>query len=536
MIKNNSLHNILNQRRGIVWCRRLIRIAAMIFLFRAGDTVSAEPVNGIVTVSTIEELRTAIQSAVPGTRIVLSDGVWHNADIDFRATATAAHPVVLQAQTPGRVIFDGSSSLTFSQPHLIVDGVFFRNGAISKGSVVTFNSDSCRLTNSAIIDYNPDEFDTRYYWIFFHGSYNRVDHCFLKGKNNLNPVVGNDNENSRYNRMDHTYIKDIPYVADANGREILRIWGYGHSDEMGVDGSFFTVEYNLFERAHGEGTEIVSLKSNHNIVRYNTVRATRGGMTGRRGHYNTFEGNFILGENQEGSTGIRVAGQFQRVINNYISDVTEDGLRLIAGEYVESALTDRYKPFKEKGTSGRVPKYSQVKNSLFAHNTVVNAGGYGIDIGFNYKSQWPETQMILLPEENSFINNLIVRTKKSAVNVTVPAEVPRLGRLKFAPNSFSGNIIFGDQSFSAALPAGIQWTDPMLGSDSEGIYRLKKESPAVNAGTASDVKSDLNGQVRDTRPDVGAEEYGTGHPRRPLNAEDVGPEWIKIRRRSGEQL
>ncbi|MFZ4622582.1 MAG: chondroitinase-B domain-containing protein, partial [Bacteroidota bacterium] len=355
--------------------------------------------------------------------------------------------------------------------------------------------------------------------------------------NNLNPVVGNDNENSRHNSMDHNYIKDIPYVANANGREILRIWGYGHSDEMGDDGAFFTVEYNLFERAHGEGTEIISLKSNYNIVRYNTVRATRGGMTNRRGHDNTFDGNFILGENQEGSTGIRVAGQFLRVINNYISDVTEDGLRLIAGEYVESALTDHYKPFKEKGASGRVPKYSQVKNSLFAHNTVVNTGGYGIDIGFSYKNQWPETQMVLLPEQNTIMNNLIYQTKKNAVNITTPDGSLSFDFLKFAPNNFSGNIIFGEKNYSSALPAGIQWTDPLLAKDNDGIYRLKNESPAVISGTKSDVKTDLNGQVRDSRPDVGAEEFSVNKEhRRPLNADDVGPDWIKLRRKTGEQF
>ena len=515
--------------------RRMIAMVGMIVLLYCGAVQSAEPLSDGRIVSTVEELQTAIRTAVPGSRIILKDGVWHDAVIDFNASATAALPVVIQAQTPGRVIFDGTSMLTFSRPHLIVDGLFFRNGAISKGSVITFNSDSCQLTNSAVIDYNPEEFDTRYYWIFFQGSYNRVDHCFLKGKNNLNPVVGNDNENSRYNRMDYNYIKDIPYVADANGREILRIWGYGHSDEMGDDGAFFTVEYNLFERAHGEGTEIVSLKSNHNIVRYNTIRATRGGMTGRRGHYNTFEGNFILGENQEGSTGIRVAGQYQRVINNYISDVTEDGVRLISGEYVEAALTDRYKPFKEKGTSGRVPKYSQVMNSLFAHNTVVNAGGYGFDIGFGYKNQWPETQMVLLPEQNSFVNNLICRTKKSAVNIVAPDAAPPLGFLKFKQNSFSGNIIFGEDKRSSSLPDGVQRIDPMLVKDNNGMETLKNGSPAVNNGAPSDVKTDVNGRLRDNRPDVGAEEItDTKVYRRPLNAEDVGPEWIKNRRKTGE--
>jgi len=313
--------------------------------------VSFLPAKEII-VSNVAELTTAIANAKPGDTVIMKNGTWHNTVIEFTAAASASLPVTLRAQTPGEVILDGTSKLMFSTPYLIVDGLFFKNGSIDKNSVISFNSDHCRLTNTAILDYNPDKFETKYYWVYFKGNNNRVDHCFFKGKSNMNPVMGNDDENARHNRVDHCYIKDIPYVPDANGREILRIWGYGHSDEMGDDGAYFTVEYNLFERAHGEGTEIVSLKSNYNIVRFNTVRASRGGIVSRRGKNNTIEGNFIFGEDVEGTNGIRVAGQNHRVINNYIGNVDDDGLRLIAGEYFASRLTDRFKPKKKE-----LPKY-----------------------------------------------------------------------------------------------------------------------------------------------------------------------------------
>ncbi len=490
-----------------------------------------------IFVSTQAELNSAIASAKPGQSIVMKDGIWHDTVIDFTSSANSSSPVTLRAQTAGNVILDGISMLTFSKPHLIVDGLFFKHGAIDKNSVINFYSDSCRLTNSAILDYNPEDFETKYYWVYFKGNNNQVDHCFFKGKSNMNPVMGNDNENSRYNKVDHCYIKDIPYKEDVNGREILRIWGYGHSDETGDDGAFFTVEYNLFERAHGEGTEIVSLKSNHNVVRYNTIRATRGGLTGRRGHYNTFEGNFILGENQEGSTGIRVAGQFQRVINNYICDVTEDGLRLIAGEYVESGLTNSYKPFKEKGASGRVPKYSQVTNSLFAHNTVINAGGNGIDVGFSYKNHWPEVQMVLLPEKNLFVNNLVMNCSKNCINITVQDKVAPLDFLTFKPNTFEGNIVFSDKKNAADVSAGIQRIDPMMMLGGDGLFRPAKNSPAMDSGVRSDVSTDMDGQIRDGKKDIGADEYSDSIIiRHPLTADEVGPEWIIKKRKTGEKF
>ena len=154
---------------------------------------------------------------------------------------------------------------------------------------------------------------------------------------------------------------------------------------MGDDGAYFNIEYNLFDHAHGEGTEIVSLKSNHNIVRFNTVISSRGGLVGRRGKFNTFEGNFVLGQGQKGSTGIRVAGANHRVFNNYVADVEEDGLRLITGEYYEKSLTSNFAPKKKA-----LPKYLQVQNGYFANNTILNCGGNGIDIGFSYKNHWPD--------------------------------------------------------------------------------------------------------------------------------------------------
>ncbi len=121
-----------------------------------------------------------------------------------------------------------------------------------------FNAAHCRLTNSAIIDYNPTAFETKYYWVFLAGDDNRVDHCFFTGKNHLEPLIGNDLTDSRRNTVDHCYIKDIPY-HDANGREIFRIWGYGKIGEMGEDGAFFTIAHNLFVHADGAGQEIISL-------------------------------------------------------------------------------------------------------------------------------------------------------------------------------------------------------------------------------------------------------------------------------------
>ena len=497
------------------------------FCSNAKSTNQVHKVNATdkeILVSNQTELNSAIATASPGSVIVMKDGVWTDVVIDFKSISSAMEPITLRAQTSGKVVLNGNSRLVFSKPYLVVDGLLFHKGTITKkdAAIVTFNSDNCRLTNSAIIDYNPSDFNTEYYWVLFKGSHNRMDHCYFTGKNNKQPVVQNDEENSRYNQVDRCYIKDIPYVAKANGREIMRIFGYGHADQPGDDGAYFTVEYNLFDHAHGEGTEIVSLKSNHNIVRYNTVIASRGGLVGRRGKYNIFEGNFIFGKGEEGTSGIRVAGPYHRVINNYVSDVTEDGLRLIVGEYYEKSLTGNFAAKKKN-----LPKYLQVQECYFAQNTFVNCGENGINIGFNYKNQWPSLQMVLFPENNRFVNNLVYNCKGNAINIEVIDKKAPLDVFNFTPNFFEGNLAFGQQVCNVSLPAGIKNIDPKMKSGKDGLYRLVSKSPAINSGADSDVKDDFMGNVRDAKKDIGAEEFGESKAtRQPLTPSEVGPDWM----------
>ena len=495
---------------------------SLFYLLFLLNFLSAENQNTEIIVSNITELNAVIASAEPGQTIVMKDGRWKDAVINFNSSATASANVTLKAQTPGKVFLTGKSRLTFSKPYLVVDGLVFKSGAIESGSVITFNSDYCRLTNTIIRNYNPVDFQKGYYWVYFTASHNRLDHCLFSGKSNMNPVVGNDDANSRYNKVDSCIIKDIPYVRKANGREIFRIWGYGHADETGDDGAYFTIEYNLFDHADGEGTEIISLKSNYNIVRHNTVIASRGGLVGRRGKFNTFEGNFILGENQDGTSGIRVAGANHRVINNYIANVSEDGMRLITGEYYEKSLTDNFGS-KEKN----LPMYLQVKDGYFAHNTILNCGGNGIDIGFEYEKRWPKLQMVLLPENNRFVNNLVSNCKGDAMTIAVQDKNQPLDKFTFKPNIFQGNIIWGSGASGFPTTEGISTLNPKLVFSKDGLYRPDKKSPIVNFGANSEVTTDMDGQLRDEKKDVGADELSDGgviyHP---LSSKEVGPKWM----------
>lgn len=382
----------------------------------------------------------------PGDIVTLKNGNWMDAAISLNKGGDARNRVVIKAETPGGVILGGSSSLEINAPYVTVDGLYFLKGTTAKDSLIRFNSHHGVLSNTAIVDYNPAAFETKYYWVFFSGDDNLVNRCYFKGKNNLDPLIGNAIELSRHNGVTRSYFKNIPYNV-GNGREVIRVWGSGKFDEPDTEGAFFNIEGNLFDHADGEGTEMISLKSNHNVVQHNTVIATRGGINIRRGNYNIVKENVVLGQNREGAQGLRMSGQHNTVQGNYVSGC-EYGIRVSCGEYIEKAITPSYKPDnKEKGKKNqvvRVPTYPQNRDLTLADNVVVSSTGPDLEIGFGYKNHWPESQQILMPEECLIKNNRFMRPKggQSVIGI-IPDTSPPLDHFKFKPNQYVSNILMG---------------------------------------------------------------------------------------------
>jgi poly(beta-D-mannuronate) lyase len=504
----------------------------------AGNSTGAQTFKSEKKVSDAEELRAALSSAKPGDTIVMRNGVWRDAKLDLRAAGTASASITLRAETPGKVILTGSSSLTYTAPYVNVEGLLFRDGALTSGSVVTFKSDHGRLVDSAIIDYNPANPLTKYYWVFFEGNDNLVDRCAFKGKTNMQPLIGNAIASSRRNGVVHSLISDMGSSHGRNGMEMFRIWGYGGNEELGNDGAYFTIEGNLFEHADGEEMEIISLKSNRNRVLNNTIRTTLGGITNRSGNFNTIAGNIILCGGRRGAYGMRTTGQHQRIYNNYISGC-DFGIMLVSGEFIDRDLTGKYTPIQRDGTPlGRVPRYGWVRESEVVHNTLVDNAGTDIIIGGNYKSGWPESQRMLFPEDNLIANNLIAKTGGgTVVEETVPDTKPPLDSFHFKPNHFVGNMVFGGE-VRLSTAEGFTTIDPKLIASPDGMMRPSKSSPVVNAASRTgtlQVTDDVDGEPRDAQPDVGADEIsGTPQRLKPLTASDVGPEWMKHRQSEGK--
>lgn len=404
------------------------------------------------------ELRSALQSATAGDTIILGRGTWPDVQLTIDQGGSPEKPLEIRAASPGETILNGTSCLKINAPHVTVDGLFFYHGTIRKGAVIEFNSHHGIVRNTAVIDYNPPDFETKYYWVFFSGDNNLVDRCYFKGKNHMEPLVGNAIDDARYNGVLHSYFKNIPY-AEANGREGIRVWGAGKFDAGAEGGAYFTIEGNLFEQADGEGTEIISLKSNHNQVLNNTVIATRGCINIRQGSHNLIKGNIVLGQGRPGTQGLRMSGLHNTVQGNYVSGC-DYGIRVSTGEYIAGALTPNYEP-KHKTVNGQtvakgaMATYAQVKDLTLSDNVTVGIKDADLEVGFEYQRHWPNEQMVLLPENCVIKNNRFVRPHGGdSVIGTIPPATPPFDQFHFAPNRYEGNQLVGGKNTFAPAAAG----------------------------------------------------------------------------------
>ncbi|MEI7729563.1 MAG: chondroitinase-B domain-containing protein [Verrucomicrobiota bacterium] len=226
---------------------------------------------GNTLIETPKEL-SKLDDAQPGDVFVLKDGTWKDVVIYVKRGGDAKNAVVLRAQTPGKVRFTGECGVHLTAPYVTLDGFVF-SGPHEKNSVVTLRSHNGVLQNCAFVGLKPGKPTTESRWLWFQGPENLVTNCYFTGKNNAGTVVHNDGYRGRSNTVCACLFKDIdfsPVLRQLN--PIFNIFGPDETDE---DGSFFTIEGNLFDHANGEDQLLVIKSSRNRIVR-NTILESRG--------------------------------------------------------------------------------------------------------------------------------------------------------------------------------------------------------------------------------------------------------------------
>lgn len=376
-----------------------MRLCSAILLLLAAVPVSA----GLWKADNADQIKTIAKELQPGDTLVLADGEWNDAVVAIHAEGTETQPILVSAQTPGNVIFTGSSTFSISGSWITVRGMQFTGGAIKEGSVVAFRTSSsrfashCRLTECSIIDYNPADKYLDYKWVCLYGRNNRVDHCTFIGKRHQGTllVIWPDGE-PNYHRIDHNYFGPRPEHG-RNGAEIIRV---GTSD-VSMSTSRSLVEYNVFEKCNEE-MEIISNKSCENVYRYNTFLASAGTLTLRHGNRCDVYGNWFFGNRAKNTGGVRIIGEDHKVYDNWFQDLNG------GDRFAPLVVMDGVKDTPLNG-------YYQVKNALVRCNIFVDCS-WGIIIGArntDYSGFVPADTIRIT--ENSFF-----RTRSPLTIITKP--------------------------------------------------------------------------------------------------------------------
>ncbi|UYY58155.1 polysaccharide lyase 6 family protein [Sphingomonas sp. S2-65] len=374
------------------------------------------------------EFNATVPKAAPGDVILLADGEWKDFQVVFTGEGRPQATIRLAAQTPGRVILTGLSSLRLSGRYLEVSGLVFRDGHSPDDEVVAFRTSSkawaedSRITGVVIDGFNQPDRRKEDHWVAIYGRGNRVDHSHFEGKSNNGAmlVVVRQKGMPLDNRalVDHNYFGPRPPLG-SNGGETIRI---GTSAESGSD-SGTIVEDNLFEHCDGE-VEIVSIKSGGNIIRRNTFLESQGSVVLRHGSGNLVESNIFLGHGVSNSGGIRIINERQTVRNNYL-----EGL---AGTDFTSAVA-----IMNGVPNSPVNRYMPVRDVTIERNTIVDVARITVGAGADAERSQP-------PRDVRFTGNLIAGVGRGdPVQIEADASGVR----------FSNNVLAGKASATRGIAA-----------------------------------------------------------------------------------
>ncbi|WP_405608354.1 chondroitinase-B domain-containing protein [Polaribacter sp. Asnod1-A03] len=354
-----------------------------------------------------KELYTAIKNASAGTEIILKNGVWQNTQINFYGLGTEEKPIILKAETPGKVFLEGESFLHLGGEYLIVDGFYFRNGYSPNSSILRFKigKDSTafhsRITNTVIKNFTKPSRLTNDHWIDFYGKHNKLDHCYIEGKSNdgetLRVYQDDIKSVSNYHQIVNNYFGPRPRKGGPRA-ETVRV---GDS-KTSMSSGFLNVSNNYFDACNGE-VEIISDKTNFNTYRNNIFYKSEGSLVLRHGSFATVDGNIFIGDDDSDFYGgIRVVNSGHLITNNYFYKINGAKFRspLAVMNGIPMSPINRYKP---------------VTDVTIAYNTWVDcASPIQIGVGQNVASAdvLPKYEIrSAAPIRSVIANNLIFNNK-----------------------------------------------------------------------------------------------------------------------------
>ncbi|MDO6597988.1 chondroitinase-B domain-containing protein [Oceanihabitans sp. 2_MG-2023] len=484
-----------------------------LFLFACNSDLKTKK-NLVTDFNTLEK---AINSAIAGDEIVLKNGVWKNAAIHFYGNGTKEKPITLRAETPGKVILEGQSFLHLGGQHLIVDGLYFKNGYAPE-SIIRFkiNEDSVafntRVTNTVIKDFTKPNRSTNDRWIEFYGKNNTLDHCYISGKSNDGETLrvfftGNQHINTNH-QIVNNYFGPRPRKGGPRA-ETIRV---GDSKTR-VSPGYVNVSNNYFDACNGE-VEIISDKTNFNSYTNNIFYKCEGSLVLRHGSYATVNANiFIGGDDSNFYGGIRAINTGHWITNNYFYKIKGQAFRSPLAIMNGIPMTP-------------LNRYKQVTDIVVAHNTWVDCKSpIQIGVGQNIASAnvLPKSEIRSAPPIRSTIaNNLIYNTEEDK---TPFINHDNMEGILFKNNSIDNNgIAYTEYAILQSKKIKIKQLNDWLFVPTE----VKNESldSVFNGYNFAKIKEDVFGASRVKKSKIGAINDLATAEKFKIDKSKYGPKWF----------
>ncbi|MCL7753859.1 chondroitinase-B domain-containing protein [Polaribacter sp. Z022] len=391
-----------------------------------------QKVTNEIFVSDTAALVEATKKAKAGDVIVIKNGTYTDAKITFKGEGTKEEPIILKAETPGKVFIEGVSNLSISGNYLKVSGLFFRNGHAPTQNVIAFRTSKkdvanhSSVSNCVILDFNNLERDKDNLWVQFYGKHNTLENSYLAGKTNGGPTVRVDlkgNQSIRnYHQIVNNHFGPRPRKGGARGETIQL-----GSSFTSMSPSNTTIANNLFEECNGE-VEIISSKTNFNIIKNNVFYKSEGSVVTRHGNYVTVDGNYFIGDGvNDQFGGIRIINTGHWVTNNLFYKIKGKNFRsplAIMNGIPKSPLN----------------RYNQVTDVVIAYNTFVDSDSpfqFGVGTNIAQAAVLPKSEIrSARPLRTEVVNNVIYNSVGDASPII---EHDKADGVTFASNIIDNN-------------------------------------------------------------------------------------------------
>jgi poly(beta-D-mannuronate) lyase len=398
---------------------------------------------------------------IPGDIVELANGTYSSsATMKINGVGTEALPITYKPATPGGVTFTGGQTMDIGGDWCIVEG-FRWKGGVGTSNFIEFRDGTNYAYNSilknCVVDgvtvsggINPlNGVSTKHNWLVLYGANNTVINCSFLNKNTSGNMIlaeyqfnasadGSGTPNTRCDVVGHKILNNYFYnyskidatATNSGDSEAIRI---GTSEYQNVNSNAI-VQNNYFVQADGEN-EIITNKSKGNSYINNTFRKCRGSLVLRHGSHTTVNGNYFLGENIEGTGGIRIVDSNQSIRNNYIQDcitttdnaIWNNGITFLGGN--DTSAVDCSSTSMTNG-------YQKVQNIDVSNNTIVNTNAplfFNINTGTTKPLGTVSNNLIYFASGNSNITPVITGNTTSPIAMGTG--------LTYSGNEYSGTTL-----------------------------------------------------------------------------------------------